>query len=327
MFTHPRTVLRAAAVLAGAGLALVPALAAAQDYPSRNVHVVVPFAAGGGLDTTVRLMAEGLSENLGQAIVVENMPGAGSIAGAQYVASSDPDGYTLLFVSDALVGASVLLLNPPFDVQEDFTPIALTTSLPIVIGAHVSTGFETLEDLVEHARQNPGDLSYASPGIGTPHHLAMESFLVAADLDIVHIPYGGSGPSVVDARAGHVPLLVAGINSATPLLEEGILVALAQTGATRASSLEDLPTVAESFEGVDVRIWNAFFGPADLPEAVVERLNEAIEYAVTQESFIEAVGRGGVVTEYAPPEALAELVAAEVEMRTQAIELLGLEMQ
>jgi tripartite-type tricarboxylate transporter receptor subunit TctC len=266
-----------AALAAAALCATTTAAAVAQDYPTRPVRIVVPAAPGGSFDALARMLAQGLSERWPQRVIVDNRPGGGGNIGAVAVTKADPDGYTLLVWNDTLLINPHLYKEAPFDPKRDFTPISLSMYSPNVLAAHPSANLKTFQDFLQAARANPGKLSYGSPGNGSPGHLSAELLKRLANIDIVHVPYRGAGPAIIDMVAGQIPMGMVAIPGAVGHVKSGALVALAVTSRERVKALPSVPTIAEA--GVpDYRI-NAFhgiLGPAGMPAAVVAKLEKDV---------------------------------------------------
>jgi tripartite-type tricarboxylate transporter receptor subunit TctC len=274
-----RTAFTALASAAG----LFPADLRAQDkYPSRSVTVLVGFAPGGGTDIIARLLAPSLQAEFGQAVAIENRAGASGTLAAAAVARARPDGYTLLMgtVSTQAVVAP-LMRNPPYDQNNDFTPLALTGTVPLVAVVPANAPYRDLKGLIEFARQNPGKLNYASSGIATQQHLAAEMLCQAAGIQMTHVPYRGTGPVLNDLIAGTLDLAIDTMPTHLPHLRSGGTRALAVTTAQRAPALPDVPTVAESgFPGFEITVWYMLLGPAGLPQQVTQRCVQAINKAL-----------------------------------------------
>lgn len=250
----------------------------AQTYPSKPIRIVVPFAPGGGVDFTARIVGQKLGEAFGQPVVADNRAGAAGAIGTEFVAKSAPDGYTLLLGSAGplaiLPGISSRL---PYDPVASFAPIALVSSLPFVLVVHPSLPVKSVQDLIALARAKPGQLNYASPGSGSTTHLVAELFKALAKLDIVHVPYKGVAPAVADLLAGQVQLMSGDLSTVMPQVKAGKLRALALTGAKRSNLAPELPTIAEAgVPGYEASGWFGVLAPAATPREIVTRLNAAI---------------------------------------------------
>jgi tripartite-type tricarboxylate transporter receptor subunit TctC len=256
-------------------LVIVPCQA--QDYPTRPVRIVVPAAPGGSFDALARILAQGLSERWPQRMIVDNRPGGGGNIGAGAVAKADPDGYTLLTWNDSLLINPWLFKDVTFDPRKDFTTISLSMYSPNVLAAHPSSGIKTFEEFLKAARAAPGKLNYGSPGNGSPGHLSVEILKQLAKIDIVHVPYRGAGPAIIDLVAGQIPLGMVAIPGAIGHVKSGTLVALAVTSSERVKAMPTVPTIAEA--GVPDYQINAFHGilaPAGTPPAIVAKLEKDI---------------------------------------------------
>jgi tripartite-type tricarboxylate transporter receptor subunit TctC len=248
-----------------------------QDYPTRPVRIVVPASPGGSFDALARILAQGLSDRWPQRVIVDNRPGGGGNIGAGAVAKADPDGYTLLTWNDSLLINPWLFKEVPFDPKRDFTPISLSMYSPNVLAAHPSAGIKTFEEFLKAARANPGKLNYGSPGNGSPGHLSAEILKQLARIDIVHVPYRGAGPAIVDLVAGQIPLGMVAIPGAIGHIRSGVLLGLAVTSNERVKAMPTVPTIAEA--GVPDYQINAFHGilaPAGTPPAIVAKLEKDI---------------------------------------------------
>jgi tripartite-type tricarboxylate transporter receptor subunit TctC len=248
-----------------------------QDYPTRPVRIVVPAAPGGSFDALARILAQGLSERWPHRMIVDNRPGGGGNIGAGAVAKADPDGYTLLTWNDSLLINPWLFKEVPFDPRRDFTPISLSMYSPNVLAAHPSAGIKSFDEFLKAARAAPGKLNYGSPGNGSPGHLSAEILKQLAKVDVVHVPYRGAGPAIIDLVAGQIPLGMIAIPGAIGHIKSGTLVGLAVTSRERVKAMPTVPTIAEA--GVPDYQINAFHGilaPAGTPPAIVAKLERDI---------------------------------------------------
>jgi tripartite-type tricarboxylate transporter receptor subunit TctC len=249
----------------------------AQDYPTRPVRIVVPAAPGGSFDALARILAQGLSERWPHRMIVDNRPGGGGNIGAGAVAKADPDGYTLLTWNDSLLINPWLFKEVPFDPKKDFTPISLSMYSPNVLAAHPSAGIKTFEEFLKAARSAPGKLNYGSPGNGSPGHLSAEILKQLAKIDVVHVPYRGAGPAIIDLVGGQIPLGMIAIPGAIGHIKSGTLIGLAVTSRERVKAMPTVPTIAEA--GVPDYQINAFHGilaPAGTPPSIVAKLEKDI---------------------------------------------------
>jgi tripartite-type tricarboxylate transporter receptor subunit TctC len=279
MRTIPRR--HVVALLAGMGASAALPSRAQQDYPSRPVRLIVPFAAGGPADVYARFLGQRLQETLGQSFVVDNRPGAGSIIGTDAVAKAPPDGYTLLLMSNTHTVNESLIPNKPFQLMRDFTPVAPINSSDLVLVTRASLPVSNLRELIALAKSRPGGLSYASSGPGTPYHMAGELFKAMAGLHIVHIPYKGSSGARTDVLGGQVDMMFDAITTMAEHARSGKVKALGTTGTARSAVLPDVPTVAEAgVPGYEATIWLGLLAPKGTPAAIVQRLHAEVSRIV-----------------------------------------------
>ncbi|MES2759129.1 MAG: tripartite tricarboxylate transporter substrate binding protein [Pseudomonadota bacterium] len=252
--------------------------ALAQEYPNKAVTIVVPFGAGGGTDTMARVIADGLNKSLHQPFVVENKAGAGGNLGMAVVAKAPKDGYTLLMVTNNIAINPSLYKNVNFHPTKDFEPIAIVGSSPVAISVHPSLKINNLPELVKYAKANPGKLSYASCGAGTPQHLAAELLSQMANIEMVHVGYKGCAGTLPDHLSGLVPVSFSTIAIMAPHVKSGKLKGIAVTGSARSAHTPDLPTVAEALNlpGYAIDVWFGLFAPAGTPKAVITKLNSVV---------------------------------------------------
>lgn len=309
--TDRRTILGLAAT---AALALALPAGAQPAYPLRPISLVVPFPAGGSTDLVARVVAEKMSQDLGQQIVVENRGGAGGNVGSAAAAKADPDGYTLLMGTVATHALNPALYKKmPYDPVADFAPISLLVVVPNVLVVNPDFPAKDVAELIALLKAEPGKYSYASSGNGTPLHLSGELFKSMAGVDMVHVPYKGAGPALVDVMGGHVPIMFDNLPSSTEHIKAGKLRGLAVTTAERAPSMPDLPTVAEAgLSGYETYTWNALFAPAGTPPEVVARINEAAVKALADPDVQAKLMGFGAVVDGSTPEELAAHVQAEL---------------
>lgn len=294
---------------------LLPADAVmAQAYPVKPVRIVVAYAPGGGTDVMARLFAPKFAEALGQPFVVENRPGFGGNIGTELVAKAAPDGYTLLMTTAAHAINVSLYGKVGYDPVRDFAPITLVSAAPNMLSSHPSLPVKTLKDLVAMAKARPGELSYASPGGGTPQHLAMELFRHMAGIQVTHIPYNGGGPSVIASLGGQVPVLASSLPTALPHARAGKLRPLAVTSAARSQLAPDYPTVDEAagLKGYEANVWFGLFAPAGVPANVINRLNAEVEKLEQQKELRERLTTLGFDPVRNTPEQFLQLLKADV---------------
>lgn len=281
--------------------------AAAQSFPARAVTMVVPFPPGAGPDIAARVIGEKLSTRLGQPVIIENRPGVGGFLGASAVAKAAPDGHTLLFTPNTLMIAAHVLpkgSQSGVDVTKDFAPVILPATTPMLVAVNPKLGVKSLAELVAAAKKSPG-LPYATPGNGSPMHIAGELFKRAAGVDMLHVPYKGVAPSVNAALAGEVQVLYVALGGISPHVKSGRLVPLALAERKRTSLLPDLPTFQEQgFAGVEVNAWYGVLAPAGTPAAVVQRLNREINEILALPDVRERLNGAGLDVAGGAPEVL-----------------------
>ncbi len=290
-------------------LVSLPALAQAQAYPSQPIRFIVPFTPGTGIDIIARSVGPRLAERLGQPVVVENRAGASGNIGTELVAKSKPDGHTILVTASTFVSNRSLFKNLPYDPAKDFAPITLAAWGTLLIAAHPSTSFASVPELIAAAKANPGKLNYGSPGVGTPHHLAMELFRSAAGLEIVHVPYKGTAGAVTDLLGGQINVMFLPIHVALPQVRAGKLKALAVGSPQRSALAPELPTLAEGgFPGVESDIWYAFFAPQGTAREIVARLNFELTSVLALPEIRASFQTQGLEPVWSTPEAVRALV-------------------
>jgi tripartite-type tricarboxylate transporter receptor subunit TctC len=307
-------------------LALVASLAHAQQYPARAVRIIVPSAPGGGTDITARILAPKLSEQLGQQFVVENRAGAGTMIGGEAVARAAPDGYTLL------MGISTLAINPatykkvPYDALKDFAPITHVVSLPNVLVTHPSVPAKTVKELIAFSRARPGELYYASAGVGTSPHLSTELFLLMGGIKMVHVPYKGSGPGIVDIVAGHVSVMTPSILSGLPHIKSGRLRGLGVTSKKRAGGVPDIPTIAEAgLPGYEAVQWFGLLAPAATPREIVSRLHGETVRALQAGDVRSRLSADGADPVGSTPEEFAAFIRSETTKWAKVVKEAGIQ--
>ena len=298
--------------------------AAAQNYPSRPVRLIVGFAPGGGVDINARLLAPKLSEYLGQQVVVENVPGAGTNIANERVARAAPDGYTLLINSAALAINMSLYRNLPFDTLRDFAPVSVFSESPNVLVVNAKLAAQNVKELIAMARSAPGKLNYSSAGVGTTQHLAAELFKLRTGTFIVHIPYKGTAPSMTALIAGEVDLSFANIPSIQGHLKSGRLRALAATAARRDPQLPEVPTMKEAgVEGVEVVVWYGVLAPAATPREIVQKLADGIARTTRDPEIRKRMLEQGAAPVGSTPEEFAKLLREEVARWAEVVKISG----
>ena len=281
---------------AAVALATLVVPAAAQDYPTRSVRIIVPFAAGGPADVYSRQLAQYLSQSLNQPFVVEDQPGAGSLIGTMNVARSAPDGYTLLAMSNTHTTNESLIPNKQYALMRDFVPVSPINYSDLVMVVHPSVPAKDLKEFIALAKAKPGGLNYASSGTGTPYHMAGELFKSMSGTNILHVPYRGSSGARNDVLAGQVQMMFDAITTMAPNVKAGQVRALATTGEKRSTVLPDVPTVAEAgVPGYETTIWLGIMAPKGTPQAIVDKLNAEIRKAINQPAVKEIWANQGAV--------------------------------
>ena len=278
-------------------------------WPDRPVKIIVPFTPGTGIDILARTLGQKLGEEWKQGVVVENRPGASGAIGTEVVAKSANDGYTLLMTANTIVIAPSLHRKNPYDAIKDFAPVAPVAlgSLGLVVNPSVKA--TSVKELVQLAKANPGKLTYASPGSGTPHHLAMELFKQRVGADILHVPYKGTGGAVQDLIGGRVNMMFLPIHVALPQVKAGKLRLLAAGGTRRAAVTPDVPSLAEAsgVSDIDVDIWYAMYAPAGTPAAIVGKINHDVNALLKDPQVVEILGKQGLVPTGGSEQELADL--------------------
>jgi tripartite-type tricarboxylate transporter receptor subunit TctC len=313
-------------LLVVAALAFAPAFA--QQFPSKPVRIVSPFAPGGGNDVISRAIAAKLTETLKQQVIVENRAGANGIVGTEVAARAAPDGHTIVLIPSGHTVNASLYKKLPYDSIRDFTPITLVGSSPLLLVVHPTLPAKSVKELVAFARARPGELTYSSAGIGSSGHLAGALFETLTGTKMVHVPYKGNALALSDLIGGHVFLTFATTASVMGHVKAGMLRALASTGAKRASTLPNLPTVVESgVPGFETGLWYAFVGPAGIPRDIVQRLNAQITAAINAPDVRARLTASGVDPQPTTPDELGRLMVSEVRRWAGVIKRAGVQPQ
>lgn len=299
--------------------------AAAPDYPTRPIRLLIPFAPGGGADTLARIISPRLSEALGQQWVIDNRGGAAGNLAAEIVARAAPDGYTVFMGFSTVLTVNPSLYKLSFNVEKDLQPVTLLATAQYILVLHPSVQASTLKDFIALAKQKPGSLNYSSAGVGSPLHLAAELFKKRAGVDMVHIAYKGGGPAAAAVLAGEAQVIFGSVASSMPHVKSGRLKALATTGAKRSKVAPELPTMAEAgFPGFDVSSWYAFLVPARTPTATVKRLHDVAGKTVALADVQQAMSRQGLEVETGTPQELAARIKAETAVWAAVIKDAGI---
>lgn len=304
-----------AAMLLAATLAIGTASTAmAQAFPSKPIRILVGFAPGGAMDIVARTVGQKVSASVGQPVIVDNKPGAGSNIAIRALIESSPDGYTVMLVANGLAANPTLYQPTPFDPERDVVPVALVARLPVVIAANATSEISSLAKLVEAAKARPGTVLYATPGNGSTPHLAVELFARAAGISLVHVPYKGGAPAINDVLGGQLPLVAVNAVEVLPHVKAGRLRVLAALSAQRVSTLPDTPTIAESgYAGFEASVWHAFIAPRGTPPAVVEKLSAEVRRALASPEVKDRLAALGAEVSPAGPEQLGAMVRSEYE--------------
>jgi tripartite-type tricarboxylate transporter receptor subunit TctC len=276
-------------------ITLCPALAWAQTFPSKPIRIIATATAGGGVDTSARIVAQNMQEALGQPGIVENRPGGGGAAGSDFVAKSPPDGHTLLAISISHAVLPSSHKNLPYSPERDLTPLAVMVNSPNILVAHPSLPVKSIRELIAFARTRPGQINYASSGSASPSHLATENLKLLAKIDLTHVPYKGTAPGLNDTLAGRVSLMFTSIISARHFVEAGKLRVLATAGSKRAAAWPEVPTIAEAgVPGYAVDVWYAMLAPSGTPRPTLEKLNQAIAKILHSPDIAKKLGAMGL---------------------------------
>jgi tripartite-type tricarboxylate transporter receptor subunit TctC len=311
--------------LVTAALILATQAHAQQDYPSKPVRIIVPSVAGGGTDSSTRIVVSRLGDLLGQRVVVDNRPGAGSIIGTEMVARSAPDGYTLLAAISSMTIQPSMQKNLPFDPVKDFAPVSLFVRLPNVLVGHPSLKPRNVKELIAFAKANPGKLEFASAGTGSNLHLCMEMFLSMAGLKMIHVPYKGASQAIADVTAGYVPFMITNMITGTAQFKAGKLRAYGVTSATRSAAAPDIPTIAQQgVPGYEAVQWYGLMAPAGTPREIVSRLNKGVVGALQDPTVKERFVSSGAEPVGNTPEEFAQLVRSEVAKWAKVVKAAGL---
>lgn len=310
-----------------AGLVLLAMLSAppvqAQSYPNRPLRIIVPLAPGGGMDTVTRGLALKLGESFGQNVVVDNRPGAGSLVGLEILASSAPDGYTLMMISATTV-IHPILYKSRFDIVRDFAPVSQVTAQGYALVVHPSIPAKSVTELVQYVRANPGKLNYSSSGIGSPIHMSTELFQIATGTRMTHVPYKGMGAAYADLVGGRIQLSFATIISSLAHVKAGRLRALAVTSAKRAPAMADVPTLTEAGVPVVVVNWYGLIAPAGTPRPIVSRVSSETAKAMRSADMVKRLIAEGSEAVGSSPEEFAAFIRAEHEQWSRVIRQAGI---
>ena len=306
---------------------LACAVAAAQEYPSKPVRLVVGFPPGGNVDVVGRIVAQKMSEGLSQQVVPENRTGAGSIIANEFVAKSAPDGYTLLVVSGAFVTQAATMKKLPYDPLRDFSFISTIVTYPLVFSVRSDSRFRTLGEFIAFVKSNPGKINYPSPGMGTLYHLAGEMFVSMAGIEMQHVPFRGGSEPLTEVLSGRMELLIDALTNSYPQIQARKFRPLAVSSVERSSALPEVPTVAHSVPGYEATSFIGLAGPAGMPPAVVERLNREARRILALSDVGQRFAEWGGTPSASGPEEMKRHVGAEIEKWKRVVAARKLELQ
>jgi len=319
-----RSVLLVVATAIALPLAALAPLASAQEYPSKPVRIIVPFAAGGPADVYARVLAQRLQESLGQPFVVDDRPGGGSVIGTDAVAKSAPDGYTLLLMSNTHTVNESLMTNKPFVLMRDFVGVAPINYSDLLLAVHPSVKASTIAELIAEAKAAPGKMSYASSGPGTPYHMAGELFKAMAGVDILHVPYKGSAGARTDLLGGQVQMMFDAVTVMSQHAREGKVKALGTSGTARSSVLPNVPTIAEAgVPGYEATIWLGLMAPKATPPAIVDKLNGEIRKIVSRQDVRDDWAKQGAVPMTMTPAEFARYLEQDIVKWERIVRISG----
>ncbi len=307
----------AAIMIAAAAAASITAapIARADDFPSRPVHIVIAFPPGGPTDFVGRIVAEKMKDALGQTVVIDNKPGANGTLGGEFVAKSDPDGYTLFLTTAGAVTVSPhIMADIHYDTLKDFAPVALVTTVTEVLAVTPKSGIKTAKELVALAKEKPGTISFASTGIGSPPHLAQELLAASADVKFLHVPYRGAAPALTDLLGGQVTVISADIPVLISQIKGGNLVAIGQASNKRDAILPDVPTLTEQgYPNTDASNWYGLLAPAKTPAAVIAKINNAVNAAMKDPATHDKLVQSGATPVGGTPESFGMFLKTEYD--------------
>ncbi len=305
-------------------LMCLPVSALAQAFPSKPIRLVVPFQAGGGNDLLARIISQKFLEKWGQPVIVDNRPGAGGNLGADFVAKAAPDGYTILLGTNTLTMNPFIFAKMPFDTQKDLAPVAMLATTPFYVVVNNNLPVKNIPELIAYAKANPGKLSYATPGIGTPHHLGTELFKSMTGTYMVHIPYKGSIPALTDVIGGQVQVMWATVNVALPMVNSGKVRGLALAEPKRTQSLKDVPVIAETVPGYEVSAWYGIFAPPGTSPAIVQQMSAELQHIFQQPDVQARLLPLGYEISTANADQLRATVASDLDKWGKLVKTVGI---
>jgi tripartite-type tricarboxylate transporter receptor subunit TctC len=296
-----------------AALPIVPRIAMAQAYPARPVRIIVPVAPGGALDILARLMGQWLSERLGQSFIIENRPGAGTNIGIEAVVRAAPDGYTLLLIPSSVTANATLYENLNFNFIRDIVPIAMISTLPLVMEVNLSVPARTIPEFIAYTKSNPGKVTMASGGTGSTSHVGGELFKLMTGADMLHVPYRGGAPALTDLLGGQVQVMFSPLPESISTVKAGKVRALAVTTATRSEALPEVPPVGDFVPGFEASTWQGIGAPKDTPAEIIDRLNKEINAALADPKFKARLADLGSLPMPMSPAEFENLIVVETE--------------
>jgi tripartite-type tricarboxylate transporter receptor subunit TctC len=311
-------------MLAGAAMLAAASGAPAQPFPSKPVHILVPYAAGGAVDILARTLGDAVSQKWSQSVVIENRPGAGGVIASQALVTSPPDGYTLIVVASGHPTNPFLYEKLPYDTFKDFTPISLLASSPNILLVRADSPFKTVADVIAAAKAKPGSLSYGHAGSGTSTHLAGELLKSLAKIDITGIPYKGGLPAINDLLGGQIPLSFNNGPESVGQIQAGAVRALAVTTKSRAAFLPDVPSMSETLPGYDTEVWWGLLGPANLPPEVLKKLSQDFLAALNSDAVKQRLAKLGATPIGSSPEAFNAKIHADYDKWGPIIKAAGI---
>jgi len=310
------------------GLLCACAMAVAQDFPTRPLRLIIGFAPGGSTDLVARVVAQKLSATIGQQVVVDNRPGANGMIGAELVAKAAPDGHTLLLSSIGPMAINASLYKMSYDIVKDFAPITYTGNVSNLLVVHPSVPAANVKELIALAEARPGKLAFGSSGTGGAPHMAVELFKILAKVDVVHVPYKGGGPAMIDLVGGQISGSFASMPSSIPFVRSGKLRALAVTAPKRSPAAPEVPTVSEAgIPGFSVLDWQGMFTTAKTPVTAVSKLNTEIKRALALPDVIEKLAATGVEIQTTSPEEWGRFVKSEIEKWAKVVKTAGIKLE
>jgi len=311
-------------IACAAAAALIAAAAQAQSYPTKPVHIIVPFAAGGPADIYARFVGNRLEKALGRPFVIEDRPGGGAIIGTEVVVKAEPDGYTLLMMSNTHTVNESLFTKKSYKLMSDLAPVAPVNYSDLVLVVHPSVPAKNLKELIALAKSKPGALNYASSGPGTPYHMAGELFKAMAGLDIVHVPHKGSDQARTSVMSGDVQMMFDAVTTMAQIARAGKVRALATSGKTRSAIMPDVPTLNEAgVPGYDAVIWLGIMAPKATPKPIIDRLNAEIRKTLNQPDVKESWAKQGAVAMNMSPDQFSKFLQEDIEKWAKVVKISG----